>query len=56
MSFVLLHQPLKFINKEHGQLLRWLTDTRLQLTLAVQAPLRDIQVEYKVTARVSLVA
>ena len=53
MPLVLFHQPVKFINKEHGQLSRWLTDTRLQLTLALQAPLRDIQVEYKVTARVA---
>jgi hypothetical protein len=46
--FPSLNQPFGSINKEHGELLRWLTDTRQRLTLVIEAPIRDIQAEYKV--------
>ena len=46
-SFVL--QPSGSINKEHGELLRWLADTRQRLTPLIDAPISDIQSEYKVT-------
>lgn len=42
-------QPFGSINKEHGELLRWLADTRQRLTHVIQAPIIDIQAEYKVT-------
>ena len=42
-------QPFGSINKEHGELLRWLADTRQRLTHVIEAPLTDIQIEYKVT-------
>ncbi len=46
--FLSLNQPFGSINKEHGELLRWLTDTRQRLTLVVEAPIKDMQTEYKV--------
>jgi hypothetical protein len=42
-------QPFGSINKEHGELLLWLADTRQRLTHVIQAPAIDIQAEYKVT-------
>lgn len=47
--FVCSLQPFGSINKEHGELLRWLGDIRQRLTLAIDAPISDIQIEYKVT-------
>jgi hypothetical protein len=47
--FLSLNQPFGSINKEHGELLRWLADTRQRLTLVIEAPIRDIQAEYRVT-------
>lgn len=41
-------QPFGSINKEHGELLRWVTDTRQRLTHFIETPVRDIQAEYKV--------
>ncbi|CAM4782634.1 unnamed protein product, partial [Rotaria magnacalcarata] len=43
--------PFGSINKEHGELLRWLTDTRQRLTHAIEAPIADIQAEYKEYAK-----
>jgi hypothetical protein len=51
VSRFFFNQPLGSINKEHGELLRWLTDTRQRLTLVIEAPIKDIQAEYKVTSR-----
>jgi hypothetical protein len=42
-------QPFGSINKEHGELLRWLADTRQRLTHVIEAPITDFQAEYKVT-------
>jgi hypothetical protein len=42
-------QPFGSINKEHGELLRWLADTRQRLTYVIEAPIIDMQAEYKVT-------
>jgi len=42
-------QPVGSINKEHGELLRWLGDTRQRLTHVIEAPIVDMQAEYKVT-------
>jgi hypothetical protein len=47
--FLSFNQPFGSINKEHGELLRWLGDTRQRLALVIEAPIRDIQAEYKVT-------
>ena len=47
-----LNQPFGSINKEHGELLRWLADTRHRLTLVIEAPIRDIQAEYKVIIQI----
>jgi len=47
--FLSLNQPFGSINKEHGELLRWVGDTRQRLTLVIDTPIRDMQAEYKVT-------
>ncbi|CAF3725966.1 unnamed protein product [Adineta steineri] len=39
--------PFGSINKEHGELLRWLVDTRQRLMLVIEAPIIDIRAEYK---------
>ncbi|CAF3427447.1 unnamed protein product, partial [Rotaria sp. Silwood2] len=39
--------PFGSINKEHGELLRWVADIRQRLTLVIEAPIQDIQAEYK---------
>ncbi|CAF1393388.1 unnamed protein product [Rotaria sordida] len=39
--------PFGSINKEHGELLRWVADARQRLTLILEAPIQDIQAEYK---------
>ena len=46
--FLSFHQPFGSINKEHGELLRWVTDTRQRITHFIETPVRDIQAEYKV--------
>ncbi len=47
--FLSLNQPFGSINKEHGELLRWLADTQQRLSHIIEGPITDIQVEYKVT-------
>ena len=49
LSFI---QPYGSINKEHGELLRWVTDTRQRLTHFIEAPIRDILAEYKVIVEI----
>ncbi|CAF1053347.1 unnamed protein product [Adineta ricciae] len=39
--------PFGSINKEHGELLRYIADTRERLTVVIDAPIIDIQAEYK---------
>lgn len=47
-TFVSLCQPFGSVNKEHGELLRYVTDTRQHLAIVLEAPIDDIQAEYKV--------
>ncbi|CAF1663438.1 unnamed protein product, partial [Adineta ricciae] len=39
--------PFGSINKEHGELLRWLAGTRQRLSQVIQVPITDIRTEYK---------
>ena len=40
--------PIGAVNKEHGELLKWLNETRQQLTVVVELPIRNLPSEYKV--------
>ncbi|UJR08743.1 hypothetical protein I4U23_013000 [Adineta vaga] len=39
--------PFGSVNKEHGELLRYLVDTRQRLTVVIDAPIVDNQAEYR---------
>ena len=35
------------MNKQHGEFLRWLNETRQHLTFILEAPIRELPAEYK---------
>lgn len=43
-----IFQPSGAINKDHGEFLQWLNETRQRLTTILDEPVEDLPTEYRV--------